>query len=127
MIAQQRRTEMLTNNLANASTPGYKADQSSLRAFPEMLISHLGEKDVPVKNGFTLPASNIVGQSSIFFFVFEDDLPKSSNTVKNSNTTTLLAKLVFNSHCYYLLKKNGHRHKKSRVPTSVSAQLCLVL
>ena len=40
IIAQQRRTEMLTNNLANANTTGYKADQSSLRAFPEMLIGH---------------------------------------------------------------------------------------
>ena len=28
IIAQQRRTEMLTNNLANATTTGYKADQS---------------------------------------------------------------------------------------------------
>ncbi|KMJ56376.1 flagellar basal body rod protein FlgC [Bacillus sp. LL01] len=38
MIAQQQRQEMLTNNLANANTPGYKADQASLRAFPNMLI-----------------------------------------------------------------------------------------
>jgi flagellar basal-body rod protein FlgG len=29
---------MLTNNLANANTPGFKADQASLRAFPNMLI-----------------------------------------------------------------------------------------
>ena len=61
MIAQQRRTEMLSNNLANATTPGYKADQSSLRAFPEMLISHFGEKDIPTKNGLTLPTSQVVG------------------------------------------------------------------
>lgn len=43
MIAQQRRQEMITNNMANANTPGYKTDQASLRTFPEMLIANLGE------------------------------------------------------------------------------------
>lgn len=38
MLAQQRRTDMLTNNMANANTPGFKEDQSTLRAFPEMLM-----------------------------------------------------------------------------------------
>ena len=48
MIAQQRRTEMLTNNMANANTPGYKADQSSVRSFPEMLLSRLDYETIPV-------------------------------------------------------------------------------
>lgn len=39
MIAQQRRQEMLANNLANANTPGYKVDQSSLRTFPQLLLA----------------------------------------------------------------------------------------
>lgn len=43
MIAQQRRTELLSNNLANANTPGFKADQSSLRSFPDMLLSSVGK------------------------------------------------------------------------------------
>ncbi|RNA67793.1 flagellar hook-basal body protein [Alteribacter keqinensis] len=42
MIAQQRRQEMLTDNLANANTPGFKADQGSLRTFPNMLIQATG-------------------------------------------------------------------------------------
>ena len=41
MLAQQRTLENLTNNLANTQTPGYKADRHSLRAFPEMLLSHM--------------------------------------------------------------------------------------
>jgi flagellar basal-body rod protein FlgF len=41
MLSQQRRVEMLTNNIANANTPGYKADQASLRAFPDMLLASL--------------------------------------------------------------------------------------
>ena len=42
MIAQQRRTELLSNNLANANTPGFKAEQSTIRSFPDMLLSSIG-------------------------------------------------------------------------------------
>lgn len=49
MIAQQRRQEMMSNNLANATTPGYKADQSSLRAFPEMLMNRIGTNNNPAE------------------------------------------------------------------------------
>jgi flagellar basal-body rod protein FlgG len=41
MMAQQRRTDMLTNNMANANTPGFKEDQSTLRSFPEMLLERM--------------------------------------------------------------------------------------
>lgn len=44
MLAQQRRTEMLSNNMANANTPGFKEDQSTLRAFPEMLLQHMDQQ-----------------------------------------------------------------------------------
>lgn len=47
MIAQQRRQEMLTDNLANANTPGFKAEQASLRAFPNMLIKAMGVDNRP--------------------------------------------------------------------------------
>ncbi|WP_342600150.1 flagellar hook-basal body protein [Psychrobacillus sp. FSL H8-0483] len=50
MIAQQRRTELLTNNMANANTPGYKADQSTIRSFPEMLLSRVGPMKIPTEN-----------------------------------------------------------------------------
>ena len=39
MIAQQRRHDTVTNNLANIYTPGYKQNYAPARAFPEMLIS----------------------------------------------------------------------------------------
>lgn len=47
MIAQQRRQEMLTNNLANINTPGYKADQASMRSFPNYFIKALGTDHIP--------------------------------------------------------------------------------
>ena len=37
MLTQQRKTEMLTNNVANSTTPGFKEDRSSIRTFPELL------------------------------------------------------------------------------------------
>ncbi|MDQ0218482.1 flagellar hook-basal body protein [Peribacillus cavernae] len=61
MIAQQRRTEMLTNNMANANTPGFKADQSSVRAFPEMLLDRIGSKSIPTEKGLHLPIHSRVG------------------------------------------------------------------
>jgi flagellar basal-body rod protein FlgG len=61
MLAQQRRTEVLTNNMANANTPGFKADQTSLRAFPEMLLQRIGQKTVPTEKGLNLPFNQEVG------------------------------------------------------------------
>ncbi|MFE8701812.1 flagellar hook-basal body protein [Cytobacillus sp. FJAT-54145] len=61
MITQQRRTDMLTNNMANANTPGFKADQSSLRAFPEMLLQRFESQSVPTEKGLNLPFNKTIG------------------------------------------------------------------
>jgi flagellar basal-body rod protein FlgF len=45
MIALQRRQDALTNNLANAETPGYKQDASLLRSFPEMLLERIRDQE----------------------------------------------------------------------------------
>jgi flagellar basal-body rod protein FlgG len=47
MLSQQRKTDMLTNNMANVNTPGFKADQASLRAFPQMLLQQMESSGVP--------------------------------------------------------------------------------
>ncbi|MGY4688436.1 flagellar hook-basal body protein [Salibacterium sp. K-3] len=47
MLAQQRQTEMLSDNLSNINTPGYKEDQGSNRTFPEMLIQAQNAGQVP--------------------------------------------------------------------------------
>lgn len=61
MLSQQRRTDMLTNNMANANTPGFKADQSSLRAFPEMLLQQMGTTSIPSQNPQGIPVRNEIG------------------------------------------------------------------
>jgi len=61
MLTQQRRTEMLSNNMANSQTPGYKADQGSVRAFPEMLLQRLDNKSVPTANGTNFGGMTPIG------------------------------------------------------------------
>lgn len=62
MISQQRQQEALANNIANVNTPGYKADQTTLRAFPEMLLHQIGAiKTIPTENQLNLKVSNPVG------------------------------------------------------------------
>src|SRR5699024_10582905 len=51
----------VSNNIANANTPGYKADQATLRSFPEMLIQQMGSKHVPTRKGLNLPTSRFIG------------------------------------------------------------------
>jgi flagellar basal-body rod protein FlgF len=45
LIANQRRHDTVTNNIANLNTPGYKANFTVQRSFPEMLIALVGGGD----------------------------------------------------------------------------------
>lgn len=45
MLAQQRRHDAVTNNIANLNTPGFKGANAVNRSFPDMLISALGGAD----------------------------------------------------------------------------------
>ncbi|KZE63951.1 flagellar biosynthesis protein FlgC [Fictibacillus phosphorivorans] len=62
MLAQQRKQEILTNNMANANTPGYKADNASLRTFPTMLLQHMGETEL---NGKKIPNNYSIGPATL--------------------------------------------------------------
>jgi flagellar basal-body rod protein FlgF len=75
MLAQQRRTEMLTNNMANANTPGFKADQSSMRAFPEMLLQRLGTEKLPLREQKHLPYAQFIGSINAGVYM-QEAIPK---------------------------------------------------
>ncbi|MFI8687669.1 flagellar hook-basal body protein [Rossellomorea sp. NPDC077527] len=62
MLSQQRKTEMLTNNMSNANTPGYKADQASMRAFPEMLMDRMDSTSIPTEKTLSLPFNQRIGK-----------------------------------------------------------------
>jgi flagellar basal-body rod protein FlgF len=55
MISQQRKHDIVTNNIANVNTPGFKQGSAINRSFPEMLISRIG-------NGKGEPAAVPVGR-----------------------------------------------------------------
>ncbi len=61
MTAQQRKTEILTNNMANANTPGFKAEQSTIRSFPDMLMSAITSNGIPTEKGLNLMKATPVG------------------------------------------------------------------
>jgi flagellar basal-body rod protein FlgF len=75
MLAQQRKTEMLTNNMANANTPGYKADQASMRAFPEMLLERLVSAEAPTDRKISLPFNQTVGTLNTGVYM-QETIPK---------------------------------------------------
>lgn len=47
MMAHNRTQQILTNNLANANTPGFKGDQTVIRSFPDQLIKAMGTAKTP--------------------------------------------------------------------------------
>jgi len=91
MIAHQRRQEALTNNISNANTPGYKADQSTLRAFPEMLMHEMGSRKLPVKNGWSVPMQNQIGSLNTGVYVQEMVPDFNQGDLKETGISTDLA------------------------------------
>ncbi|PYZ92519.1 flagellar biosynthesis protein FlgC [Salipaludibacillus keqinensis] len=87
MIAQQRRQEMLSNNLSNINTPGHKGDQSSLRAFPNMLIQAMGT-DHPRSHG-----TNRVGELSTGVYMQEQTPNFRQGDMQETDNTTDVALL----------------------------------
>ncbi|WP_096550339.1 flagellar hook-basal body protein [Ureibacillus thermosphaericus] len=71
MLAQQRKTEILTNNMANVNTPGFKAEQTSIRSFPEMLLSAIDDTNVPTKKGLNLNQIQQIGTISTGIYLQE--------------------------------------------------------
>lgn len=88
MIAQQRRTEMLTNNMSNANTPGYKADQSSVRSFPKMLLSRADYGTIPVEKQLQWGSLASIGGLSTGVYVQETNPLFSQGDIKQTDLKT---------------------------------------
>lgn len=96
MLAQQRRTEVLTNNMANANTPGFKADQTSMRAFPEMLLQRFEQQFVPAEKGLNLPFNKRIGSLNTGVYM-QETLPSFiQGDLKDTGLNTDLALLDIN-------------------------------
>nr|WP_295973135.1 flagellar hook-basal body protein [uncultured Bacillus sp.] len=96
MLAQQRKTEMLSNNLANTNTPGFKADQASLRAFPEMLLKRIEQQKTGTEKEFTLPVQKTIGALNTGVYM-QETMPKfMQGSIQETNLNTDIALLDIN-------------------------------
>lgn len=91
MIAQQRQQEALSNNISNANTPGYKADQPTMRAFPDMLMYQMGEKNIPTQRGLNLPTQEAVGGLNTGVYVHENVPNYQQGDIRQTGNTTDMA------------------------------------
>ena len=91
MLAQQRKTELLANNLANANTVGYKEDQASVRSFPEMLLSSYEKVNLPVEESVSINQPKYVGALNTGVYVQETIPTFSQGDVKTTDNTTDMA------------------------------------
>lgn len=91
MIAMQRKQEALSNNIANANTPGYKADQTAVRAFPEILLQKVTARQTPVTSGFRPNISQPVGPIHTGVYVQEMVPNFSQGDLRETGLSTDLA------------------------------------
>src|SRR5690625_889568 len=71
MKTQQRVQETLANNLANAQTPGFKSDQATVRAFPELLINHASNNRISTTRPFAVRSQQPIGSLNTGVYVQE--------------------------------------------------------
>lgn len=136
MLAQQRLTDMLTNNMANANTPGFKEDQGALRAFPNLLMQRMNQtgtdnstigqlstgvylqetvpkfiqgdvQDTGNKTDMALIDLNMPKNSSVFFTV--QDPSGELRYTRNGNFTLDPEGYLTNSEGLYILDHNNQR------------------
>lgn len=91
MLAQQRRTEILTNNMANANTPGFKADMSTVRSFPDMLMSAVKSNGIPTEKGLNFLQSTEVGALNTGVYLQETLANYAQGSLNQTDLTTDIA------------------------------------
>ena len=91
MIAQQRKTEILTNNMANTNTPGYKADLGVIRSFPDMLMSAVKSNQIPTENGLSTKTLSTVGAVNAGVYLQETVADHTQGTISETDLLTDMA------------------------------------
>ena len=81
MMAHNRKQQILTNNLANANTPGFKGDQTVIRSFPDQLIKAMGSAK-------TTAPGHSVGRLSTGVYAQEGVPSFAQGTLKSTGNST---------------------------------------
>ena len=82
MITQEARQDVITNNLANANTTGFKGDNLAVKKFDDVLIQNY-DKQVGGKN-----VRNVIGSLSNGAKVDDVNTDFSQGTIENSDSST---------------------------------------
>lgn len=93
MIAQQRRTEVISNNMANANTPGFKSDQSTIRAFPNMLLTAVGNTNIPTEQELNVTTIQPIGELNTGVYLQETLANYSQGSIVETSLNTDFALL----------------------------------
>lgn len=95
MIAEQRRHDTVTQNIANMNTPGYKQVNSISRTFPEMLVALQSNGQKPTSRNIGRLATGVFAEESMPSYAQGDirdtgrnsDLSLKSNIAVNDPAT----------------------------------------
>lgn len=91
MVSQQRKTEIITNNMANANTPGFKSDQSTIRSFPDMLLTAVGSTNLPTENKLSFPQLEQIGSLNTGVYLQETLANQTQGSVYETSQNTDVA------------------------------------
>lgn len=89
MITETQRTDVISNNLANAATTGYKRDYTVHREFENMLIKRVYDKADGGSVGMTAEGFNILGDLG----TSSDDVTRIKGFSVNSNNNDGIGQL----------------------------------
>ncbi|MGE8207064.1 flagellar hook-basal body protein [Heyndrickxia sp. NPDC080065] len=117
MLTQQRKTDLLTNNMANSNTPGYKSDQSTIRAFPEMLLERIDPKSIPVENNISFSKFQTIGALNTGVYL-QEAIPKfKQGDLQETELNTDLAIIDMNgntSSAFFTVRDQNGQTKYTR-------------
>lgn len=89
MMAHNRKQQILTNNLANANTPGFKQDQTVLRAFSSQLIYAIQMGSTSSNSGVKIqPSQQVIGTMNTGVYAQEGIPSFIQGALKETGNTT---------------------------------------
>lgn len=107
MMLQMARQDVVANNIANVNTGGYKKDTTLCRAFPEMLISRLGETTSDDRGREKSISPVVIGKLGTGAVVDRIVTDYSTGNVKKTDNPTDLA--IGNTGNYNIVTPNGEQ------------------
>jgi len=111
MMLQMARQDVVANNLANVNTGGYKRDTTICQAFPEMLISRLGDTEENDKKQTEVLPPVEIGRISTGALVKDIVTDHRNGVVKNTDNPMDLA--ISNEGYFVINTPEGERFTRN--------------